>query len=206
MYVAAAQQHGTEASVCPLQEMPQPPRDSSPGIRTMQKLFLAMAAHSSFHRDSGIQKRLSSHSLHFSLHLSNLTAPNVTLSKLCYVLLFPKDATESFLLAHVKQNSLFFQKCTWVCGRVPPFMHLLPGLHAMMELQTVLQDSHRTHCHTLALTPPIFQHSLPFDHLPLHLPLTHTHTHTLSIHSKKQLSFVTLASDTITCTGQNQTC
>jgi len=104
--MAAAQRHGTEASVCPLQEMPQPPTDSSPSIRTMQKLFIAMAAHSSFHRDCRRQKRLSSHSLHFSLHLSNLTAPNDTLSRLCYVPLFPKDSTESFLLAHVKQKSL----------------------------------------------------------------------------------------------------
>ena len=45
-----------------------------------------------------------------------------------------------------KNLSLFLQKCTWVCGPVPPFIHLLPGLHATMELQTVLQDSHRTHC------------------------------------------------------------
>ena len=146
MYVATAQQHETEASVCPLQEMPQPPMDGSPSIRTMQKLFLAMAAHSSFHRDCRRQKRLSSHSLHLSLHLSNLTAPNVTMSRLCYVPLFPRDATESFLLAHVKQSSLSLQKCAWVCGPVPPFIHLLPGLHDTVELQTILQDSHSTHC------------------------------------------------------------
>ena len=88
-----------------------------------------------------------------------------------------------------KNLSLFLQKCTWVCGPVPPFIHLLPGLHATMELQTVLQDSHRTHCLVRTSCPhPTHPPTVSSIWSSTSSSTSNTHTHTQ--HSQQEAALI----------------